>query len=130
MVGMGDRLTLTIFGQQEAAYDLEVLPNGTLVIPYAGVVPVSGLTLSAVEARIKQKFIKAGFTGLQSGATQLSMALTGVRSIRVTVLGGRKPGSYVVPSIATLMHVLYQAGGPAENGSYRHIELVRQGKVV
>jgi protein involved in polysaccharide export with SLBB domain len=130
MVGVGDKLTLTLYGQQEAAYELEVLPNGTLVIPYAGVVPVSGLNLGAVEALIKQKFIKAGYTGLQSSATQLSIALTGVRSIRVSVVGGRFPGSYVVPSIATLLHVLYEAGGPAENGTYRHIELVRQGKVV
>ena len=130
MVGMGDKISLTLYGQQEAAYDLEVLPNGTLVIPYAGVVPVAGLNLGAVETRIKQKFIKAGYTGLQSGATQLSIALTEVRSIRVSVVGGRFPGSYVVPSIATMMHVLYEAGGPAENGSYRHIELVRQGKVV
>ncbi len=130
VVGMGDQLTLTLYGQQEAAYELEVLPNGTLVIPYAGVVPVSGLNLGAVESRIKQKFIKAGYSALQSGATQMSVAITEVRSVRVTVLGSRKPGSYVVPSIATLMHVLYASGGPAENGSYRHIELVRHGEVV
>ena len=130
MIGIGDKLTLTLYGQQEAAYDLEVLPNGTLIIPYAGVESVNGLNLGAVEARIKQKFIKAGYSGLRTGATKLSIALTGVRSIRVSVIGGRKPGSYVVPSIATMMHVLFQAGGPAENGSYRHIELVRQGKVV
>lgn len=33
IVGVGDKLSLTIYGLQEAAYDLEVAPNGTIVVP-------------------------------------------------------------------------------------------------
>ena len=130
IVGVGDALTLTIFGAQEASYELEVQPNGTLVVPYAGVISVSGLTLKAVESRLKAKLTAAGYTGLRSGNTELSLALTRVRTINVSVLGARKPGTYSLPSIATVMHALYQAGGPAENGSYRKIELVRNGEVL
>lgn len=130
LVGIGDRLSLTLYGNQEASYDLQVKPNGTLEVPYAGVFSVAGLKLQAVEARIKQKLIQSGYVGLQNGGTQLSLAVTGVRSIRVTVLGARNPGSYVVPSIATIMHVLYASGGPAKNGSYRTIELIRNNNVI
>ena len=130
IVGVGDKLSLTIYGLQEAAYDLEVAPNGTIVVPYAGVISVSGTTLKSVEARLRQKLISAGFKALSGGQTQISIALAEVRSIRVSVLGARKPGSYVMPSVATVFHALYQSGGPGELGSYRNIELVRNGEVI
>lgn len=130
VLGVGDKLTLTLYGDQEAVYDLEVMPNGTIVAPYAGVIPIVGLTFKAAEASIRQKFIRAGYKSLKTGDTQLALTVKEVRTIRVSVIGSKMPGSYVVPGIATLMHVLYQSGGPSENGSYRSIELVRNGEVI
>ncbi len=129
-VGPGDELELVLYGAQEATYSLEVSPGGSVTVPYAGVVQASGLNLSALESKIRQRLTERGYQALASGATKIKLIVSEVRSIQVHVIGAREPGTYTVPAIATPMHVLYEAGGPGELGSYREIELIRDGKVV
>ena len=129
-VGPGDQLELVLYGAQEATYALEVSSGGSVTVPYAGVVQASGLSLSALESKIRQRLTERGYQALASGATKLKLIVTEVRSIQVHVVGARKPGTYTVPAVATAMHVLYEAGGPGELGSYREIDLIRDGKVV
>lgn len=129
-VGPGDQLELVLYGAQEATYELEVAPSGSVTVPYAGVIQASGLTLAALESKIRQRLTERGYQALATGATKLKLIVSEVRSIQVHVVGAREPGTYTVPAIATPMHVLYEAGGPGELGSYREIELIRGGKVV
>jgi len=130
VLGVGDELTITLYGRQEASYEASVLPNGTISVPYAGVLTAAGLELGAVQAALKQKLGSTGYTGLVNGTTKLSVAISQVRQIRVSVIGAKIPGSYTVPSVATALHLLYQSGGPAENGSFRQIEVIRNQEVV
>lgn len=130
IVGSGDKINLTIYGVQEATYDLEVGANGTLTVPYLGVVHASGMTLAALETKLKQKLIFAGYPGINSGQTKIALNVTDVRTIQITVVGALKPGNYSLPSVATAMHALYAAGGPGNLGSYRNIEILRNGKAV
>src|SRR5207249_12301626 len=54
-----------------------------------------------------------------------------LRSIQVFVLGyARRPGTYTVSSLSTLMNALFESGGPAANGSMRHVQLKRNNKLV
>lgn len=129
-VGAGDRLELVLYGAQEASYELEVAPSGSVTVPYAGVVQAAGLNLAALETKIRQRLTERGYQALATGATKLKLIVAEVRSIQVHVVGAREPGTYTVPAVATPMHVLYEAGGPGELGSYREIELIRDGKVV
>ena len=129
-VGPGDELELVLYGAQEATYDLEVTPGGSVTVPYAGVIQASGLNLASLESKIRQRLTERGYQALASGATKMKLIVREVRSIQVHVIGAREPGTYTVPAIATPMHVLYEAGGPGELGSYREIELIRDGKVV
>ena len=130
VLGSGDQLSLTIYGLQEASYDLEVLPNGNIVVPYAGVISASGLTLEAFESKLKQKLVASGYRGISEGKTKVSVSVTNVRTIRVTAVGALKPGNYTLPAVATVMHLLYAAGGPGNLGSYRKISLIRDGEVL
>ena len=130
VLGSGDQLSLTIYGLQEASYDLEVLPNGNIVVPYAGVISASGLTLEAFESKMKQKLVASGYRGISEGKTKVSVSVTNVRTIRVTAVGALKPGNYTLPAVATVMHLLYAAGGPGNLGSYRKISLIRDGEVL
>jgi len=40
------------------------------------------------------------------------------------------PGSYTLPSLATVFNALYAAGGPNEKGSYRQIAIIRNNRVI
>src|SRR5579859_4585445 len=54
-----------------------------------------------------------------------------LRSIQVFVVGQvRRPGSYTVSSLSTLVNTLFASGGPSNRGSMRRIQLKRNGKVV
>lgn len=130
VIGTGDQLLIDIYGYSEVSYSLTVSPEGTINIPYAGVTQVGGLTVEAATSRIKSK-LSAIYSGLNSGNTKLSVTLGNIRSIKVILTGEvMKPGTYTLPSLATLFNALYSSGGPTDNGSFRNIEVIRNGKKV
>ena len=54
-----------------------------------------------------------------------------MRAIQVFVVGhARRPGSYTVSSMSTLVNAVFAAGGPSAKGSMRGIQLKRGNKVV
>lgn len=130
VVGPGDLIDLVIFGYQETEMELKVSPEGSVNIPFGGVVQVSGLSLSEVEQRIKVRMARNGYQTLSSGESKLKLSIAKIRSINVYVVGAKNPGKYVIPSISGVMHALYASGGPMDQGSFRNIELVRNGKVI
>ncbi len=130
IIGTDDEILLDIYGYSEANYQLKVSPEGTINIPYIGVVNLSGLTVEAATARIKSKLIPV-YKGLAAGNTKLSVNIGNIRSIKVIVTGEvTKPGTYTLPSLATVFNALYSSGGPSENGSFRNIEIIRSGKKI
>ncbi len=130
IIGADDEILLDIYGYSEANYQLKVSPEGTINIPYIGVVNLSGLTVEAATARIKSKLTPV-YKGLAAGNTKLSVNIGNIRSIKVIVTGEvTKPGTYSLPSLATVFNALYSSGGPSENGSFRNIEIIRSGKKI
>lgn len=130
VIGTGDQILIDIYGYSEVSYQLEVSPEGNVNIPYAGIVPVSGLTVEAATSRIKSK-LSPIYSGLKTGNTKLSVAIGDIRSIKVILTGEvTKPGTYTLPSLATVFNALYSSGGPTENGSFRAIEIIRNGRKV
>lgn len=129
-IGPDDELLIDIYGYSEASYQLKVSPEGTINVPYIGVIPVSGMTIEQASSRIKSR-LSTIYSGLKSGNTSVSIAVGNIRSIKVILTGEVvKPGTYTLPSLATVFNALYSSGGPTENGSFRQIELIRAGKKI
>ena len=60
----------------------------------------------------------------------MNVNLGQLRSIQVFVTGeARRPGSYTVSSLSTLVNAVFACGGPGPHGSLRHILLKRNGGV-
>lgn len=130
VIGPDDELLLNIYGLNMSQQTLKVSPDGTVNVKYAGVVNVSGLTIEGATSVLKSRLAKY-YPALNSGQTKLQLALGNIRSIRVILIGAiNRPGTYTLPSLANLFNALYVSGGPAENGSFRNIELIRNNKVV
>ncbi|MGK6349747.1 SLBB domain-containing protein [Parapedobacter sp. DT-150] len=130
VVGSGDQILIDIYGQSEEDHTLTVSPEGTINIPYVGVVSVSGMTIEQATARITSQ-LSTVYSAIRTGATKVRVTLGNIRSIRITVVGEVvKPGSYTLPSVATAFNALYFSGGPTENGSFRNINIIRNGKVI
>ena len=129
ILGAGDELQIVIYGMQEYAGSATVSKEGKINIPIVGQVFVNGLTFEAAKTQIKKAATRI-YSSLGSGQSQISVTLSKIRTIRVTIIGTRKPGNYSVSSLATVFNALHVAGGPDENGSFRTIELIRNNKVI
>ena len=132
VLGAGDELIIDVYGASEITYQQTISPDGKILISGVGPIPLAGITVQAAKIRIFNKLstIYSGMKGINPN-TFMEISLGGVRSITVNVVGNvTQPGSYTLTSFSTVFNALYNAGGPAENGSMRRIELLREGKVI
>ncbi|BAV10196.1 protein involved in polysaccharide export, contains SLBB domain of the beta-grasp fold [Filimonas lacunae] len=128
-LGVDDQIQIVVYGVQETSMDITISPEGVANIPNVGQVKLLGLTIEAATQRIKQAMSSTVYPTLRSGTSKLSVSLSRIRSIRVTIIGSSRPGNYTLSSLSTVFNALYACGGPADFGSYREIELIRNNKV-
>lgn len=130
VIGSEDELLLDLTGDNEASFTLSVTPEGTINIPYVGIVSVAGLTIEDASSKLKQQ-LQSAYSRLRTGETRLSLTLGNIRSIKVTLTGYvTRPGTYTLPSLANVFHALYASGGPSDKGTYREIQVIRNNQVI
>jgi protein involved in polysaccharide export with SLBB domain len=130
VIGPDDQIQIDLTGDNEAHYNLTVSPEGAIRIEYAGIIAVNGLTVEQATAKIRSRLAQT-YPAIRSGRTTLSVGIGNIRSIKVTLLGEvTKPGSYTLSSLATVFNALYASGGPTQNGSFREIEVIRNGSII
>lgn len=60
-----------------------------------------------------------------------NVSISSFRTIRIYIVGNAKrPGTYIISSISTLVSALFEAGGPSKTGSMRDIQLKRNGETL
>lgn len=129
-IAADDELIIDVYGYSEVQHTLRVSPEGYVRIPYLGPVYVSGLTMEEARTRITKQ-LSTIYSGIKTGNTSVQVSLGNIRSIQVTLIGEiTRPGTYTLPSLATVANALYVSGGPNENGSFRNISVVRNGKMI
>lgn len=132
LLGAGDELIIDVYGASQESYDLIITPEGKIFVPNVGPIQVGGATIEAARTRIKNSLsrIYAGLSG-NNPNTFLEVRLGNIRSISVAMVGElNKPGNYLLPSYSTVFNALFAAGGPNEQGSFRHIQVYRSSKLV
>lgn len=130
IIGPDDEILLDITGDNEASYQLPVSPDGTIKVEYVGQINVAGLSIAAAKSKIEQR-LSGTYPAIRSGRTQVNVTIGNIRTIRVTLTGAAtKPGTYSLPSLATVFNALYAAGGPNKNGTYRKIQVIRGNRVI
>lgn len=137
ILGPDDELIVDINGYSEEHYNLTVNADGYVKINKVGNVYVAGLTIEEAQNRLIYK-LSSIYIGLRKykgrndiNGLYASISLGNIRTVSVSVVGEVQfPGTYSVPSLARVMNVLYLAGGPTENGTFRDVQLIRQNKVL
>lgn len=132
IIGAGDQLLIDVYGASQQSFDLTVTPEGRILIPNLGPIQVGGNTIEAAGSRLKTSLgkIYSGLLGSNPN-TFIQIRLGNIRSIKVSMVGElTKPGSYILPSFATVFNGLYAAGGPNENGAFRNIQVYRNSRLV
>lgn len=130
IIGVNDQLVIDVYGVSDVTKKLKVTTEGDIRFPNLGPIKVAGLSVEDARVKIRQALAKI-YPGISSGKVAVQVSVGQIRSIQVTLLGEvRRPGTYTISALATLMNALYASGGPNEIGSFRKIELLRGGKVV
>src|SRR5665213_3304149 len=118
VVGPGDQLLIRVWGQVNFNAHSTVDRSGNIYVPQVGNVQVAGLHFEQLDGYLKKQFARV-FRNFD-----LSVNMGELRSIQVYVVGNaRRPGSYTVSSLSTLVNALFSSGGPSSQGSLRRIEL-------
>jgi protein involved in polysaccharide export with SLBB domain len=129
ILGPDDQLDISVYGNSLANWKLNVSPDGNINIPGVGLLNVAGKTIETATSLIKAK-LEANNYAIGRG-TNLQVSLGNIRSIKVIIAGEVvKPGTYTLPSLATVFNALYAAGGPSNNGSFREIDVIRDNRIV
>jgi len=124
-----DQIMIDVYGYSEVQYKLTVTSEGYIRIPNLGPVYVNGLTMEEAKTRITKQ-LSTIYSTISSGKTFVQVSLGNIRSIRVLLIGEiQHPGTYTLPSLATVANALYVSGGPDDNGSFRNIQVIRNGSV-
>jgi protein involved in polysaccharide export with SLBB domain len=125
LIGPGDELQIRAWGQIDINYRAIVDRTGSIYLPKVGAINVAGLRYDELHATLTRSI------GRVFKNFELNVTLGQLRSIQVFVVGQvKKPGSYTISSLSTLVNALFASGGPSNRGSMRHITLKRQGKEV
>lgn len=124
VVGPGDEISVQLYGKENEQHLLTVGRDGFINMPKLGPISVAGKAFSQVRddltLRIKKQIIGA----------DVAVGMGELRLMQVYVLGdANRPGAYNISSLATVTQAIIAAGGVAETGSLRQMEVRRGGKL-
>lgn len=125
LLDFGDVLALQLIGNINEITKLDIKRDGSININQIGKVYISGLSLDAASKLIKSK-VTSSFIG-----TEAFISLDEVRDIQIFITGGVNfPGIYTLNGNSHLLHALNVSGGISEEGSFRNIEIKRNGQTI
>lgn len=124
IIGAGDEIRITVYGQPELTADSQVSTSGIVVVPLIGNLSVAGKTSADAAYLIAERYQQGNI--LKNA--QVNLLITKYRSQVVAILGKvNKPGKLVLEGPTSLTQALAWAGGIAPTGSERLI-LTRSAK--
>ncbi|QVJ81892.1 protein involved in polysaccharide export, contains SLBB domain of the beta-grasp fold [Prevotella sp. khp1] len=125
IVGPGDKVFVDVYGGSQKSEQMEVGPDGSIVVTGYGPIHIAGLSVSAANAKIKQTL------GKRYSSSKIRMTLGQTRTIMVNVMGEvMAPGTYTLSAFASVFHALYMAGGVNSLGTLRDIKVFRGGRQI
>ena len=125
VIGPGDELKINLWGQVQGNLRAEVDRSGQIYIPRVGQVAVAGIHYGELESSLRAEISKI-FKNFN-----LTVNMGRLRTIQVFVVGeARSPGTYTISSLSSLVNAIFASGGPAPQGSLRHIQVRRDGTTI
>ena len=125
ILDFGDTLDIQLIGQKDSINSYSIKRDGTINLSDIGKISIAGLSLDDASS-----LIKANVSNTYIG-TDAYISLTNIRDISILIAGNAyNPGIYTLNGNSNILHALSIAGGIGEFGSYREINLVRDGQIL
>ena len=125
LIGPGDELLIRLWGQVTLDGHFTVDRSGNVYLPQVGAVRVAGIPFAKLTDYLRAQI------GRNFRNFDINVNIGQLRSIQIFVVGeAKRPGSYTVSSLSTLVNALFASGGPSPMGSLRNIQVKRNGEAV
>ncbi len=107
-LGIGDQITIAVFGQPDLSAEVTVGESGTIMVPLIGTLNVLNLSAAQLESMVATRLKDGGY--LQNPG--VSIQIRQLRSQQVSVIGEvQRPGRYPIQGRMTVLEALATAGG-------------------
>lgn len=121
LLGAGDEVRMTVYGQTDLTTEAQISSDGTFQVPLLGAVKIAGRSSAEAAAQIADMYQRGNFLK----QAQVNIIVTTYRSQSVAILGKvNRPGRLVLEGPTSLTEALAWAGGVADSGS-EHLILIR-----
>ncbi len=125
LLGVGDELTVTIFGPSQGDFRYTIDEEGSISPQGVGKIFLKGVPYGKAKSLIRSRFSRS----FLFREDQFIMSLATARTISVSVFGeAQNYGSFTLSAVNTAFNAIAAAGGPSDIGSVRNIKLMRNGK--
>ena len=122
VLGPGDEIRVQLYGQVNQQESFTIDRTGDISYPDVGTIHLAGLPYGQLQSFLRSQL------GRVYRNFDLNVNMGQLRSMQVFVVGqARRPGSYTISSLSTLLNALFASGGPLPTGSLRDIQVTRQG---
>lgn len=118
----GEKIRITVFGEDRLSGDYEIDPGGYVSLPLAGTVKAAGMSKAQLEKELAKKF-----RGEYLRNPKVTVDVTSFRPFYI--LGEvSKPGEYAFKSGLNVMSALALAGGPTYRASRSYVLIQHAGE--
>ena len=125
ILGLGDQIIVQYYGAESDEFILEIDRSGSILLPKIGPIILNGLKLEDARSLIRSR-VETQLVGVNATVT-----IGKTKFINIFVAGNvYSPGVYSMPALSRVIHALYIAGGITDLGTFRDIQVKRQGKIV
>lgn len=111
VLGEGDVLTISVFGQPDLKSVVRISGDGMVTLPLIGQVRAAGKSVDALSGAIEERLADGYLV-----EPQVTIFIDEFRNLKATILGGvRSPGLYELKGQTSLLELISRAGGLVEN---------------
>jgi polysaccharide export outer membrane protein len=120
VIGPGDQISISVFGQRELDRKVRVEGTGEIYYPLVGYITIEGMTSKELRTFLTEKISKYYVD------PEVGISIIGIRSNKIFVLGSvTAPGVYPIDYPVTVFEVVLRAGGFNDRSKKSSILLIR-----
>jgi len=120
VIGHGDKLKVTVWGQEGLDTDVMVQPDGKISLALVKDVPAVGLTVNALRQDLEKRYRDFIFE------PNVSITVMEIKSLKIYVIGEvNNPGEYDLLSYTDVLQAIAKAGGFTIYAKANKIEIIR-----
>jgi polysaccharide export outer membrane protein len=122
-VGVGDRLTITVYEHEDMSLSARVSGDGTINVPFLGNVLVAGLTANEIAKKLSSEYVKQEYLV----NPQITVFIDEYKSRKASILGEvSNPGRYELEDNTTVMVLVTMASGFTPKALKKYANIIRK----